>query len=220
MKSTVIEMVKEFHETYGHPVGPELPTQLRQYERLTYINEEMNELLTAIINDDEVEVIDALGDLMYFVNGTLVEFGLSATPQAKLEQINEILPGEDLGTDLMLGYMNLHAMTGQILACAIADADKKCLAHLSLMHAFIVEMFKRMGIDYYPVLEEIHRSNMSKLWVDDEEVTAQCLHEMGLNKDQVNFASHSSGRLVVTRVDNGKVLKGMDYSKPQLEQFV
>jgi hypothetical protein len=221
MTQSVIEMVREFHVVFGHPLGAELPTQNRLYQRLTYINEELNELLTAIITDNDVEIIDALGDLMYFVDGTLVEFGLSVVPPVDLSKdIKSIMPGEDLGTDLMLAYMNLHAMTGQALACVIADADKKCIAHLALMHGFIIEVFKRMGVDFYPVLAEIHRSNMTKLWPEAVGTHPVLMEYAGVTEDEVEFSQHDSGQWIVRRLDNNKVVKNPDFEEPQLAQFV
>lgn len=220
MTKSVIEMVKEFHETFGHSVGAEMPTQLRQYERIGYVSEELNELLLAIVSSNNVGILDALGDIMYFVNGTFVEFGLSVSPVMDFKQIDEILPGEDLGTDLMLAYMNLHAMTGQVIASTIADADKKTLAHLAVMHNFIIRVFRRLGVKYYPVLAEIHRSNMSKLWPSHVSLHEDLLKRSGLTKEEVNFSKHENGDWIVTRLDNNKVVKNPDMSQPELEQFL
>lgn len=94
------ERVKEFHETFGHPVGdkPEVPSDDRQELRVALIFEEAIELAEAMgfnaqlvkneVNNmlyydgpveshtDLVAVADALGDLDYVVNGAALEFGI------------------------------------------------------------------------------------------------------------------------------------------------
>jgi predicted HAD superfamily Cof-like phosphohydrolase len=98
--SNSYERVKEFHETFGHPVGdkPEIPSDDRQELRLSLIFEEAIELAEAmgfnpqwvksqveimLYHDGPVEketdliaVADALGDLDYVVNGAALEFGI------------------------------------------------------------------------------------------------------------------------------------------------
>ena len=61
MSKTSIEMVKEFHETFNHPVGtePAMPGVERQEFRATFMKEEINEGLDA---KDIVELADSLGD--------------------------------------------------------------------------------------------------------------------------------------------------------------
>lgn len=58
--------------------------------------------------------------------------------------------------------------------------------------------------------EEVHRSNMSKLWNEDEllNIPAGC-----------SAKRHISGRYVVTN-SNGKVIKSPSYQPAQLEQFI
>ncbi len=89
--------VKEFHETFGHPVSetPVVPDDGRVMLRLELIREEFCELLEAsgfkdaaqeiravYLNPDEdyspdiVGIADALGDLDYVVNGSALEHGI------------------------------------------------------------------------------------------------------------------------------------------------
>lgn len=72
-----IEQVQEFHEVFGHPVGTELEafTRERGLVRLAYKQEEMEELGIAISGRDIVETFDAIGDLVYFAMGDVVELG-------------------------------------------------------------------------------------------------------------------------------------------------
>lgn len=89
------EMVKEFHEKFGHPVADE-PTVLAdvnfEYMRLELIREELVELYEACGYDakhlkeapvlkwdgtDIVAVADALADLEYVVNGMALNMGIN-----------------------------------------------------------------------------------------------------------------------------------------------
>lgn len=69
------EDVKNFHETFNHPVA-EKPTLMgpeRAQARYTWLQEEIDEFLEA---EDIVEQADAMIDTIYFALGTLVELGI------------------------------------------------------------------------------------------------------------------------------------------------
>lgn len=74
---TPAEAVEEFHRTFGLPVleKPELVEE-RVELRLDLIREELAELAEAAAAGDLTEVADALGDLLYVVYGTALEFGI------------------------------------------------------------------------------------------------------------------------------------------------
>lgn len=104
MSKSQFEMVKEFHQTFGHPVA-EVPTALAQGDKDAEVNcwdatekslklmkdyakvgklgpqffrvrlmlEELVEFMEA---DDLVGQTDAMLDLLYFANGTIVEMGV------------------------------------------------------------------------------------------------------------------------------------------------
>lgn len=74
----VLNQVKEFQIAFNNNVEskPTLSTEDRQNLRVDLIREELEELEEAIINNDIVEVADALCDLMYVVTGSVLEFGL------------------------------------------------------------------------------------------------------------------------------------------------
>ena len=70
------EMVREFHERFGHPTAerPRLIGADRAKKRYDWMLEELNEFLEA--EGDIVEQADAMIDLIYFALGTLVEMGI------------------------------------------------------------------------------------------------------------------------------------------------
>lgn len=78
MSKTVYEMVKEFHEAFGHP-RPNTPMFInpkRIAVRRKWADEERVEFDEAWIKGDLVGCADALADELYFLLGTCVEMGL------------------------------------------------------------------------------------------------------------------------------------------------
>lgn len=72
------EMVREFHERFGHKVGPS-PAPLSAAERLVragFLREELQEFVDA---DDLVDQVDAMIDLLYIAYGNLVMMGVEPT---------------------------------------------------------------------------------------------------------------------------------------------
>lgn len=75
---TSYDMVREFHEAFGHPAEPTptLANQQRKQLRLDLIEEEWNELQEAVRDNNLIAIADALGDLDYVINGMALEYGI------------------------------------------------------------------------------------------------------------------------------------------------
>ncbi len=127
MTKSTLECVQEFHETYGLPVknAPDISDAKTNALRINLLAEEVDELKEALETGDMVEVLDALTDIQYVLDGAYLSFGMQ---------------------------------------------------HLKM-----------------PAFEEVQRSNMSKLGED--------------------------GKPVV-RAEDGKILKGPNYFKPDIAQFL
>ncbi len=84
-----LSMVGEFHETFGHPMSskPDISNPNLNGLRVGLIQEELDELKEALAAGDLVEVIDALGDLQYVLDGAFQAFGLA---KAKMPAMREI----------------------------------------------------------------------------------------------------------------------------------
>jgi len=69
------EMVKEFHEKFGHPTSDvvKMIDADRAQKRYSWMLEEINEFIEA---EDIVEQADAMIDVIYFALGTMVEMGI------------------------------------------------------------------------------------------------------------------------------------------------
>ena len=85
-----LKAVHEFHEAFGlgikhNPIAKLDENKLKL--RFNLMAEENEEYLEAAMNDDLIEVADALGDMLYILCGTILEHGM----QYKIEEVfNEI----------------------------------------------------------------------------------------------------------------------------------
>ncbi len=78
--------VREFHEAFGLTVNDKPVADLGSSANLLRYNlmkEENEEYLEAVLNNDTVEVADALGDMLYILCGTIISHGL----QHKIEEV-------------------------------------------------------------------------------------------------------------------------------------
>jgi len=90
MIKTTLEMVQEFHETYGLPVESEqtLASEKTQTLRINLLAEELDELKDALKDNDPVETLDALIDLQYVLDGAFLSFGMQDVKQAAFEEVH------------------------------------------------------------------------------------------------------------------------------------
>ncbi|MGB5263676.1 MAG: nucleoside triphosphate pyrophosphohydrolase family protein, partial [Lutimonas sp.] len=81
-----ISAVQDFHESFGlgvrHTPTANLAPKILQL-RYELMKEENEEYLEAALNNDLVEVADALGDMLYILCGTIIEHGM----QDKIEEV-------------------------------------------------------------------------------------------------------------------------------------
>lgn len=107
MTQTASNMVREFHEKYGHPVltEPTIPAWDREELREALIAEELEELRDAqemrSVTEEErraklTAVADALGDLIYVVEGAALEYGIDLSAVvAEIHRSNLTKLGDD-----------------------------------------------------------------------------------------------------------------------------
>jgi predicted HAD superfamily Cof-like phosphohydrolase len=85
-----IKAVALFHTSFGLGVSQIQQADLGENKnnlRFNLMDEENKEYLDAVMNNDMVEVADALGDMLYILCGTILEHGM----QYKIEEVfNEI----------------------------------------------------------------------------------------------------------------------------------
>jgi len=85
-----IGMVKQFHETFKHPIEqtPIVPDYNRCQLRVELLQEELNELCLALDTRDLVETFDALADLQYVLSGAILECGLADVFDKGFEEVH------------------------------------------------------------------------------------------------------------------------------------
>ena len=73
-----IEWVAEFHKKFNRPINTKITINDIHLNvlRLRLLREEINELELALQSQNTIEVLDALTDLQYILDGTYLSFGL------------------------------------------------------------------------------------------------------------------------------------------------
>lgn len=76
-------------KTFGQEVKdvPELPTRLVQQMRVALLVEEVKELEQALTDANMVEVLDALTDIQYVLDGAYLAFGLQELKQPAFDEV-------------------------------------------------------------------------------------------------------------------------------------
>lgn len=89
MNKSSLELVKEFHEKFGHPIHdrPYLDDEVLNNLRYNLNHEENEELKQALDSKDPIEVFDALCDLQYVLDGAFLSLGFW---KIKTEGMNEV----------------------------------------------------------------------------------------------------------------------------------
>src|SRR6476620_8437485 len=85
-----LNAVKEFHSAFGLGVSEFPKGDLgvdKNMLRFNLMKEENEEYLEAVQNDDQVEIADALGDMLYILCGTIIEHGLQHKIEAVFDEI-------------------------------------------------------------------------------------------------------------------------------------
>ena len=87
---STIERVKEFHDAMGvtTPSAPTIPDDKIVTLRFDLIMEELNELSVALLDRDKVEVLDALTDLQYVLDGAYLVFGMAHLKERAFQEVH------------------------------------------------------------------------------------------------------------------------------------
>lgn len=98
--SDYLAKVQEFHEQFSQPVlnTPTIPSPERCTLRVSLIQEELDELKTAIEEGNLIECLDALVDLQYVLSGTVHEFGLAKDFDQAFEEVHSSNMSKSCGT--------------------------------------------------------------------------------------------------------------------------
>ncbi len=86
-----LELVKEFHEKFGHPVKntPDVKDLDTATLRLELLMEEVLELGHALQTGDVVETFDALCDIQYVLDGAFLALGFHNFKEAGVKEVHD-----------------------------------------------------------------------------------------------------------------------------------
>lgn len=206
-------LVLEFHETYGQPIRTEPVFDVPELiMRSQLILEEASEFWEANHTNDLIEMADALADLVYVCYGAALthginldsSFGGEAVSPAELLQSIHRKSRLKVRTAPTLAVMTRRSIASGLNKSAVAysnyvtnvnpaegDPDQLRSILTTLVSSAYFAAFS-FGIDLDDVLEEVQRSNLSKLGEDG---------------------------LPIYRED-GKVLKGPNFFNPNIEKVL
>lgn len=85
-----LEKVKDFHWAFDQPVSPipDLGDDVLNKLRVRLLREELDELEKALEAGDEVEVLDALTDLQYVLDGAYLSLGFHAFKASAFAEVH------------------------------------------------------------------------------------------------------------------------------------
>lgn len=200
--------VLEFQRASGQPVS-DTPRTLTKEEadfRDTLLREEIKELQYAIVDDNRVEILDALCDIKYVNDGTANMIGFTQRDDFYWNEYEKrrfkITEGTAQGFIDTLPYDS------------IGDADldwvNSVVFQLAFFFGFSAETFRT-------ALDRVHESNMSKFC--DDIKTAERTQEFYKKQGIDTYVEPVEKRFVIYREGDGKVLKSVEYHPVYLEDL-
>lgn len=212
------DQVYEFHKLFGIVINHQpniaaLQDQRRVTLRLKLINEEYTEFCTAFQDMNIIEMIDALGDLLYVIYGTCISFGFQVEQSCatlnhiwSIEQYIDQMKMEITNLEMAMANLSLSS-TGNILRTML-QITYHC--GYSILH-----------VDLSKAFEIIHQSNMTKICSTEyqamETIHWYQVHEPVRYKQPVYRKSEHPPRWIVYDQTTGKVLKNIHYQPPDLK---
>nr|AKG47546.1 Phosphoribosyl-ATP pyrophosphohydrolase [Pectobacterium carotovorum] len=231
-------MVKEFHEVFNHPIESKSVTHELLTLRATLIREEAKEGIEAIECNDGIEMLDAVGDVIYVMAGTLVAIrgalhGATTYHLNKGSIASSVMYSSTTNFKEDLNATFTHALRVADLLDKAADLLKRRKeekANIELgsaiyaigdsLHAF-QHVIVMSGVDCIEMVRAVHESNMSKLWSVDLDTRLIQIENCKYDKTDLAF-KHCISRdgMIGYRITDGKILKSPNYTPVDLGRFV
>lgn len=184
------------------------------------IREEVRELHDAIHSGDFVEMIDALGDILYVVYGMCCRIGYVPTPRDNslvfpAASVNKNIISEN--SELVLYYLKcISDYTEKVAEASVSDGPLSIhavTAGLESIVSYIRALTAVTGVDLQHVFTLIHDNNMSKMCKTEEEAKLSVIkyQELGTYDSPTYRKSPDHSRYVVYNGSDKKVLKAAGY---------
>jgi predicted HAD superfamily Cof-like phosphohydrolase len=255
---TNFEMVIDFHKQFGlaYTTVPQMRVFIENIKllifRLALIDEEVGELKDAIDQKDFVEIMDALGDILYVTYGFGASIGInmdtifsnitvhgSATNFLKTVSIIKKIQIDDIDVDSLHNPLtNVFDTNPQMLkAMMVLINARVCEMKNTIETANFEELTRALGFLLYEVYsfgvnlginldtvyDLVHKSNMSKLCVSEDEAiqTVEWYTEQYLSGalpyDTPAYRISENGEYyVVYNKSTSKILKSINYNMVNL----
>lgn len=192
-----ITLVREFHTVFGHAVRDEWEDD-RFFDdlksrtlRVKLIDEEIKELKDAYaLLEDPVEVFDALADITYVAVGASLVHGVVIKPE--IPEINPLFRVKEDMIDLRGAENICKTFSSLAVDFTFARTDEQVKTALENIVSECYKVSGSYGVDLQKVVDEVHRSNMTKLGQDGKPIYDA----------------------------SGKVVKGPGYEEPRIREVL
>lgn len=197
------DKVKLFQIASGQPIS-DTPRELTKDEfefRDNLLREEIRELHEAIVDDNRVEILDALCDIIYVALGTCNSSGIKHVFYEQ-DFYDPYFMDKDKEVELIYEYaINDYCISSVVSVCY----------SVAYLYDFTLDNFKT-------ALDRVHESNMSKFCYDTK--TAERTQEFYARQGIDTYIEPRDKVTVIYRKGDGKVLKNVDYHPVYLEDLV
>lgn len=247
---TNFEKVREFHKTFNHPDNYTYQENIfdenSKLVKLRYdlIYEEFTELCDAIKEHNMVEIIDALGDILYVVYGAGSVFGVDLHLSTFKNQHNFSFVIQELNDhkfniigninhkDLLVSHNNLideyvKQLNEDINNLEIAINNKSITqvenSLLSILKTtYVGGLLFKINLD--DAFDLIHKSNMTKACKTEDEayktVEWYKTHKLDTYDTPIYKKSNCGNYWIILNESTGKILKNINYSAVDLSSLV
>lgn len=199
------EKVKEFQLASGQPVSDERRELTKEeFEfRDNLLREEIRELKDAVVDNNRVEILDALCDIVYVALGTCNTYGIK---HSIFNNDYDYYDSDNDTIEIGLKDLELYAFDDYCISSVVTITFG-----LSRLFGFSLENFEI-------ALDRVHASNMSKFCYDIKtaERTQEFYKKQGIN----TYVEPRQKKFVVYREGDGKVLKSVEYYPVILNDLV
>lgn len=228
--------VGEFHRVFEHPIKSKPDVNIfgenPKLVKLRYslIEEESKEFITAVKENDIVEMIDALADIDYVVYGAGHAFGInmdSMLSLARLPSPQKVDPKTyfaRISPDLVATTCKRFEQLLRQLSSAI---DSQNMIEIAIVLLKIVEetyaVAGDLGIDLDKAFGLVHESNMTKACINEQEANQsldQYMLDTTIYKDPSIKRSSDGKYWIVYDRATGKTLKSKFYRPVDLKPLL
>ncbi len=222
---TTIEMVREFHQVFDHPISTVelIPEKSRTDFRINFLEEEVKETIDALREGNNKEVIDGIADIQYVLDGFILESGISEFISEERKNHSSQASIKDIDIDIdflniILGHIKSELVELRSI-CHNQQLDLfkytisaiQCCVDDFIYCTEITEVFTG-------IVEKVHLSNMSKTCKTQLEAEQTIEH---VSKTEGECYYKQVGEYwIVYRMKDNKVMKSVNYKKPDLSEFV